>query len=59
MELLTVLGILILMSGTILIYDARQITKKLFSYGKQNEETRALKLIGFILSIVGGLLIML
>lgn len=59
MELLTVLGIVILMSGTILIYDARQITKKLFSYGKQNEETRALKLIGFILSIVGGLLIML
>lgn len=59
MELLTVLGILILMSGTILIYDARQITKKLFSHGKQNEETRALKLIGFILSIVGGLLIML
>ena len=59
MELLDIIGTVVLMCGIILIYDARQITKKVFSFGDQNEATFALKLTGFIMSIIGGLLMML
>ena len=59
MEILAIIGTIAIMFGIILIYDARYITKKIFSYGDQNEATRALKIIGFIISIIGGLLIML
>lgn len=59
MELLDIIGITIIMCGIILIYDARSITKKIFSFGDQNEATLALKVIGFIMSIAGGFMIML
>lgn len=59
MEILAIIGTIAIMCGIILIYDARHITKKIFSYGDQNEATRALKILGFIISVIGGLLIML
>ena len=59
MEIMAIIGTIVLMCGIILIYDERQITKKIFSFGDQNEATLALKVVGFIISIIGGLLIML
>ena len=59
MEIMAIIGTIVVMLGIILIYDARQITKKIFSFGDQNEATLALKVVGFIISIIGGLLIML
>lgn len=58
MELLDIIGTVVLMFGIILIYEARYITKKIFSYSDQNEATHALKIIGFIISVISGLLIM-
>lgn len=58
MELLAIIGTIVIMCGIILIYDARHITKKIFSFSDQNEATRALKVLGFIMSTIGGLLIM-
>lgn len=58
MKIMTVIGTIIVMLGIILIYDARDITKKMFSFSDQNGATYALRLIGFIMSIIGGLLIM-
>ena len=58
MKLVAMIGTIIVMIGIILIYDARQITKKIFSFGDQNEATFALKITGFIMSIIGGLMIM-
>jgi len=49
---------IVLMIGVILIYDAREITKKVFSFGDQNEATQILKMIGFIISTVAGFLIL-
>ena len=40
-----------------MIYDARPLTKKMFSFGDQNEATSGLKILGFIISIIGALLI--
>lgn len=59
MKLIAIIGTIILMCGIILVYDARHITKKIFSFGDQNEATFALKITGFIISIIGGFLIML
>ena len=56
--MLDVIGIIILMIGVILIYDARQITRKLFSFGDQNEAVSGLKLLGFIMSTIAGFLIL-
>lgn len=57
MKFLIVIGILIALIGVILIYDARILTKKLFGFGDQNEASMGLKILGFILAIVGGLVI--
>ncbi len=57
MNFLIVIGILIVLIGVIIIYDARLLTKKLFGFGDQNEASMGLKILGFILAIVGGLVI--
>ncbi len=51
------IGILIVLLGIIMIYDARILTKKFFGFGDQNEATSGLKILGFIVAIVGGLII--
>ncbi len=54
---LLILGLLLATFGVIMIYDARLITKKMFSFGDQNEATSGLKILGFIFSIIGTLLV--
>ena len=58
MKILKFIAILIVVSGVILIYDARPITKKNFGFGDQNDASLGLKLIGFILTIIGGVVYM-
>lgn len=55
--ILLVIGILIALLGTIMVFDARSLTKKLFSFGDQNEATSGMKIMGFVLGIIGALLI--
>ena len=57
MKFLFILGIILVVLGVIFIYDARPITKKMFSFGDQNEATMGLKLMGFIISLIGMALI--
>ena len=45
------------MLGVILIYDARPITIKMFGFGDQNEASMGLKIVGFIISLIGSILI--
>lgn len=58
MKIVEIIGTIILMCGVILIYDARPITKKVFSFGDQNDGVKGLKIVGFILSVIGGLLML-
>ena len=51
------IGVLILLAGVILVYDARIITKKAFVFGDQNEATSGFKILGAILAMVGGLIV--
>ena len=55
--IMKLLMILLVLLGVILIYDARTMTKIFFSFGDQNEGTLGLKMFGFFLSLVGGLVL--
>ena len=55
--IIKLMGILLVLLGIILIYDARILTKRFFGFGDQNEATQGLKILGFILAIVGGLIV--
>ena len=51
------IGIIMVLVGVIMIYDARILTKRFFGFGDQNEASNGLKILGFILAIVGGLIV--
>ena len=54
---LKLIGVLILLIGVVLIYDARIITKKMFGFGDQNEATAGFKILGVVISIVGAVIV--
>ena len=54
--IIKLIATLMLLLGSILIYDARIITKEFFGFGDQNEATSGLKILGLIIIIIGGLL---
>ena len=51
--ILRLIGVLILLAGVILVYDARVITKKMFGFGDQNEATSGFKILGALFSVIG------
>ena len=55
--IMKIIGLLLVLIGVTLIYDARILTKKFFGFGDQNEGTNGLKILGFLVSIVGGVII--
>lgn len=55
--ILKLIGVLILLVGVILIYDARIITKKVFGFGDQNEATAGFKILGVLLSVIGAVIV--
>ena len=50
-------AVLMVLAGVIMIYDARIITKRFFGFGDQNEGSSGLKILGFILAIIGALIV--
>lgn len=54
---LEIIGLLIVVLGIIMIFDARYLTKRFFSFGDQNEATLGFKILGFVISIVGALVV--
>lgn len=55
--ILRLIGLLFILAGVIMIYDARILTKNLFSFGDQNEASTGFKILGFIISIIGSLIV--
>ena len=56
--IIRLLCIIMILLGVILIFDARSITKKFFSFGDQNEGALGLKMFGFIFTVIGGVLLL-
>ena len=55
--ILIIIGLIIATIGVICSFDARVITKKMFGFGDQNEGSTGLKILGFLVSITGALII--
>jgi len=55
--ILLIIGLIIATFGTIMVFDARFLTQKLFGFGDQNEATAGFKILGFIIAIIGALII--
>ncbi len=51
------IGVVVALVGVIMVFDARRLTEKLFSFGDQNEGTAGMKIMGFVLAMIGALLI--
>lgn len=54
--IILIISSLIALLGVVMVFDARMITKKLFSFGDQNDASMGLKMLGFIISIIGALI---
>ena len=56
-NIIILIGLIIIGIGVIAIFDARKIATKLFNQGETNNATRTLKIVGFILFIIGAIII--
>ena len=54
---LNVFGAVIALVGCFLLFDSRRLVKKYFNFGEENDATKGMKVIGFILIIIGGLIL--
>ena len=55
--IIKIISLVMVLVGLIMVYDASIITKKFFGFGDQNEASSGLKILGFILAIIGGLIL--
>jgi hypothetical protein len=56
-KFLLAIGIISLVFGVKMVYDARPIVKMYFGFGNENEAVLGMKILGFIISIIGIVLI--
>jgi hypothetical protein len=56
--ILLIIGLLVAILGVIMIFDARLLTQKFFSFGDQNEATAGFKILGFGVAVIGGLIVL-
>lgn len=52
-----IIGLLIVVGGVICIYDARVLTDLWFGFGDRNEASSGLKILGFIISVLGAFIV--
>ena len=55
--LLILIGVILALIGVIMIFDARILIKRFFSFGDQNDASLGLKILGFLIAIGGALLV--
>lgn len=55
--ILLIIGLIIAILGVIMIFDARFLTQKFFGFGDQNEATAGFKIIGFVVALIGALIV--
>lgn len=53
MKLIMIISAVILVIGSIMIYDARKIAQKYFSFKEQNSKTKQIKIMGYVVLICG------
>ena len=56
-QVINLIALAIVILCIVMVYDARIITKKIFGFGDQNQAAWGLKIMGFIILIIGALII--
>ena len=54
---INLIALIMCLAEVVMVYDARIITKRLFGFGDQNQASWGLKILGFIVAIIGALII--
>ena len=54
--IIKIIGLIIVALGVIGIYDARDLSQKFFSSSDKNSSTKTLRIIGFIIAIIGAVI---
>ena len=57
MIIIKLISLILVAIGVCIIYDARILTNIWFGFGDQNEATSGLKILGFIFSIIGAIVL--
>lgn len=57
--IIKIISFTIIAIGVIMIYDARKLSEKWFSFGDRNSVVRILKILGFILAVIGAIIVIL
>ena len=55
---LKIISLIIILIGVIFIYDARMITTNWLNLGEQNNVISGVKILGFALAIIGGIILL-
>lgn len=55
--IIKLIAVVVILIGVTLVYDARPITKRYFGFGDQNEGADGLKMWGYLIAIIGGLIL--
>ena len=51
------IGLILVLAGTVMIYDARLLTRNWFSFGDQNEASTGFKILGALICILGAIIV--
>ena len=50
-------GSILMLIGALWIFDGRRVVRKYLNFGEENLATQGIKIVGFLLVVVGGFLI--
>lgn len=56
-KFLLAIGLIALVIGVKMVFDARPLVKTYFSFGEENEAVMGMKILGFVSMILGGVLL--
>ena len=51
------IGLILVLSGIIMVYDARILTRNWFGFGDQNEASTGFKILGGLVCIIGAVIV--
>ena len=55
---LSILGAFIVLLGLFLVLDSRRLVKKYFNFGEENTAVLGMKIMGFAIIVVGGIILL-
>ena len=52
-----IIALLFILIGVTFVFDARILSDRWFGFGDQNEATSGLKILGFVIAVVSGIIL--